>query len=252
MATFFRFAYRVCEIKPENAPDDWQDRRPADGDFRPGGDLRWRRIRPDDQWYGWDSGRPPNDRTWELSGEEYDVGQKRTMSIAWSPLSQNYFVLRHDCTDPVVQSKIVETIEQRERRPDAQEEDEDIDWHRLGYRDISHLRGLPNFFRVLDHPGPAIMPFQRPARFQHLLPRNAFREDTDGQERTCHLVGDLPLLLALHAACPPAGTADLAMVVGNLFYRNNSPCFHTPMDHGWWRAPWNHYGTPNCIVQIPN
>lgn len=214
-----RFAFQVCTIKPE--PDgDWQDRRPG-GDFRPPFEWVQADLETPRQWYGWDSRFTNGNRVWEL--EENQVLFNRVTSIVWSPRVQNYFVTPNDCTD-------LESQRLMQERPERE-------WQPLYFHELRDV--FPGLYKILHYGSEPLLPFRQPQALAGFLPRNAFREpNEDGiADVQCHLVGDLSLILALHAVC--ASDVDQRKdYIKQCFCWRNEPRFVPPQED----RPWNRFG----------
>lgn len=222
------FAFRISGLTTSIPEERWADERPGTDHLPP---RLWTNTSPG-RWSRWRSHGNPAIRS-TIAEENIAGYTRRVLSIVWSTYGQHYFVTPHDCTQPNIGGAGVAA-------------DLPWEWHRLDFHHLAQDSrwSRPMLFQVGCYGAEPTVPFPRPIEFAELLPNNVFKRQEDGQEPDnglpCHLVGSLPLILALHAGCP-SDTTDITHRVGQHFFSGGGSRFVPCAQHGMWDT-WDHYG----------
>ena len=206
MTTFKpRFAFRYSQIEPVSG-FEWDEQIAA---YPPRPPKEWRKTGPKQVWYGWKAGE-----TRLLNADEFVVPRRAT-SVIWRQPQQCFWVAPIDFT--TIEGE-VEPLE---------------DWDHVYFRDLGlETRSRHGLFKVLEHGSERQLPLSCPKNFDEFLPKHYFQGKED---KPCHLVGELSLMLALHALVPEQED-DIINHIKEFFFRGNNPTLHSCKDHNLWGA----------------
>jgi len=198
------FAFCYSQIVPASGIE-WQEHSTIDPPRPP---IGWRKTGFGQGWHGWKAGE-----TWPLSAE--DIIPRRATSIIWRQPQQCFWIAPIDYTTIRGELDPVE------------------DWSHLYFHDLgletNSQRGL---FKLLGHGTERQLPLACPERFDEFLPKHCFRGE---EKKPCHLVGDLSLMLALHALVPEQED-NISNHIKEFFFRGNNSSLQSCRDHNQWEA----------------
>lgn len=208
------FAFRFWQIKPQGP---WTEHTARDPPRPPD---QWRKTGFEQPWHGWTPGR-----TWPLSdSERLEVRPRRATSIMWCQPRQNYWVIPNDCTIPQQNGEPVEGS-----------------WHILFFHDLGDgPESKPGLWKLLEHGSEDQHSANCPDNFEEFLPKNFFRGTDPREDAPCHLIGNLSLILGLHAMIPRKEN-DIVEQIERCFFHGNNPCLVPSKDHNKWSVI-NRYG----------
>lgn len=207
------FAFRYWEIKPEAL---WAEHTSSDLPRPPD---QWQKTGFQLPWHIWSEHTVQPLPEWQYSA----VMPRRATSVMWCQPQQNYWVVPYDCTLP-------------------QEKKEEIDvWHTLFFRDLG-LESPPNpgLWKLLEHGLERQHSAKCPVNFDEFLPRNFFNGTDSRVSAPCHLVGNLSLILGLHAMVPQ-DEQNIPRQIEQYFFRSDEPYLISCAEHGEW-SPMNRFG----------
>lgn len=178
-----RFAFRYWLVEPENE-GPWPE---SAASHVPKPPLRWVASSAKSRWHEWRLG---TDTMMLELPNSVSIRDVQTTSIAWCTEFSTYWITPFDCSSPA-------TFNSRAQEPQK-------DWSLLYFRDLETVTAWPRpgLYQALPHGNKPTLNFKCPQGFDDFLPRQKFRPEPPGSERSCHLFGKMSLILALYAMCP--------------------------------------------------
>lgn len=186
------FAWRCWLVQPDREP--WPDHNFFD---QPEPPLDWHHSGFWTPWIVWGSTKTLSD---------HQVTARDPFSLAWCQRTQQYWVLRGDCT---------------ERDEPDESEGQEEKWTILY---CHHLRDRPGLWELIDVGATRQHDSICPSYFDEFLPKNFFIGTNPSPEPRCHFVGHLSLILALLAMCP-RDVRKIPRQINEYFYHDNEPRF---------------------------
>lgn len=200
-----RFAFRIWQIEPDS---QWHETSKAQLPTPP---HRWRRSGLELPWHVWDSASSGANRVHRLP-PKIQIKPRGATSLVWYTRLQQFYVAPVDCAMPNIRQEM-------EKQPE-------LDWTTLWFKELSdhHQFRRPGIYKFVQSGTQWKLNCECPPGFDEYLPRNIFRGEITGSPQTCHLVGDLSLILALHAMCPEE-VSNVLPHIREYFYPGNKPAF---------------------------